>query len=455
MSRFTIRRIQQLLVASVVATASLIVPLGASAQVGASLPVLLPNPLPAGYVFTEAEDATIPGFAQNYVYLATDGASVLSGQPQTGVRSVLISANPATGSERELIKASRAGTKTKVGKNPAVAILDDGIGSLLWVDGKTAFTVQHVAPKVTLAGIRAIGVSVKPSRLADSSFSLTKKVPGVTTRYKGPLSALLGRNTWEAIIESETNDAITISGIEADPLYLDYAIAATASLRLVSENSVKVSTTTVRGRPGVFFGTTLIWQEAPGVLMSVDSEDVSESTVSAVAETLQPVDAAGWEATKKLVAERVAVPTPDPLNPAADLQAAGMIDQSPWKVVAVPGSVPKEVCYSFTIAELSVPVCPTPEVLAGGVVWKAGTVADRRTVFGIATAKAATVVLRDAAGVELMRSATVALTSKAGSAFVFQVGSPGVLTPVADGAATLQALDAAGAPIGTPVPVTR
>jgi hypothetical protein len=452
--RTIFQRVAAALTAAVgITSLSVVVPTAANAQPTAALPILLPSPVPVGFsiVSADQESNSAGSLATTYVYFATDSPGVLS-SGALSKRSVTISASAAPTGARESLKSLASGgdfKSVKVGKNPGIARTRNGVGSIQWIDGRLLVSLTHVAPKVTLTGLKALALTVKPTRQADSSFRLTKQPGGVAQRYAGSFTGLLSGETWEATYKSTSGDSFDVSGIAADPLLLDFVLAGDTL------PSTGIEVVSVRGKQGVRFGDSIIWEESPKALLSIDSDELSTAAMIDIATTLQPVDAETWQAARDQA--RLAVASTDPDRPAdsGPVLAAGMVGLSPWTVTGVGSSLGSaETCTQFRIGEVVSNVCATTNVIAGGGVWKSTVVGDRRTVFGLASSSAATAVLKDRSGTELARSAVVAVPSKNMSVFVFQVGEPGTLTPVADGAAALVLLDASGTAIGQPIPVT-
>jgi hypothetical protein len=421
----------------------------AFAQSSASLPILLPSPVPAGYSLTEAtQDSNLSlGLPPTYMYYATEGPGIFVGGP-VPTKVLTISGQPATSNARELIRdlAKRDGNKAvKVGKNNGVVSITSKGGSLTWVDGKVLLGLQYDAAKVTVAKLKAIALTVRPSRLPDSSFRLTRVPDGLTERYRGLLDQLLGTRTWRADYTSAVGDSLEVSAVEAELILLELATYGF----LGGTSGSAPQTVQVRGKTGVILNDAVTWEESPRVIITVESDGLSIDALVAIANSLQPVDAAAWDAAREQAQLRRSTQGGN-----LPVIAAGMVGVVPWTIKQSTGA-----CFRFELAEARTDVCGTPDALAAGAVWKTVVVGDRRTIIGLAPVAATTVVLKNASGIELGRATPVDLklpsaAAPIAKAFVFQVGEPGVLTPVADGAALVEVLDSAGALIGKPTPVT-
>jgi hypothetical protein len=428
----------------------------ASAQATVSLPVLVPSPVPEGYVVAGAEDEDLRAMKATVGHLvyAAAGPSMLSGQPfSLKDRRVAITSQPSNDSISDSIKkGGRGTTKVTIGKKRGLASVAGSYGSLIWADGNAVFKLEYIGPKVTISAMKAIALTVKPSKLQDRSFTLTKVPAGTAIRYSGSQSALFGNYGWSTEYRKPSGDRLQIAGTELNPVYLEVFLPFL--LALIGDDGpddLAFQTTTVRGRNAIAFGPTLIWEESPNQLMSIGSEDLNIEGLRAVAETMQPLDTAGWEALKAQAAsfeiedQNGSLPGPE-----QQTVAAGMVGNTPWTVRPDGASVSSR-CYRFDIGATNAQLCAFPDFEKVSVAWKSVVSEDKRTIVGIATAKVATVVLRDRAGVEIARAAPVQMQGATYKAFVFHVGQAGTLLPVANGEAVLVGLDAAGTETG---PVT-
>jgi hypothetical protein len=401
------------------------------------VPRFIPSRVTAGYTVSDSSDRTNPSSTIRYIrYLRNN----------ENTAAVYAAAEPMQKSEWDSLAASfrSAGLRpVKIRKLKGFVDESDGVRTYFWFDKNRIITTRAI--NLPAKQHVAMNNSVVVSRLPDASFGM--KVPaGMGLVYAGSTTGLFGSNSeigWKNAAEDE--------------LYLDVLSVDRRAFEVYLLNPfTQYSATTVNGKPAYVIEssryTEVWWEEQPGLLVEVVGSALTATALIDVANSVAPVDEATWQA---YVATAGQAPTTAPaggtpgggavgggtapIAPASALVGAGMVDGVPW--TAEVGS--SATCLKFNISGVVSETCiKAPNSLG----WNVITANGKTVVVGVAAANIANVVVKAAAGPEIIRGPVGPVTGQPVlRLFVLSV-------PAGSTASTVGGLDAAGVEVAPAIP---
>jgi hypothetical protein len=399
----------------------------APASADPTVPRLVGSRVPAGYTLQDYTDTTTRSSSIRYTqYLRNDGNTA----------AVSIVAEPAQKAEWDSTAASLKSAGLKAVKIKGLKGYVDssgGVTTYIWFEKNRVIVSRSIGYPVKAH--QAINASIVVTRLPDASFALKKAPVGLGVVYSGLISGLIGSNSRLSYF-NDKDSALILDVSSVDRRAIEVFL-------LTPFNTY--GTTVVAGKPAYVVRdpryTEVWWEEQPGLLVEVIADDLSAEALVEYANSVAGVDEPTWQALVTSAGQSGSGGSSlgGAASASTGLVGAGMVDGVPW--TAEGGSSPS--CLKFSASAAFVEACVKAPNSLG---WTLLNVNGKTFAFGVTAANIATVVVKTAAGVEIVRTPVGPVTNQP-ILRLFAVALPPGTT-----GAVVAGLDAAGTEVAPAIP---